>query len=281
MALPEDRRDDLELFLGAAAGDGAALPDPQTRVERYLAHIADPTVDKPDHPETRIELFLDAIEPGPGPSPILPEDYQQVEYIQTDGASYINTMIVPRSTTGINMEISVHNATPGSFHSGMRQDSGNSRFTIGYNSGLLTVGYTEIQELGDTSLREITTDVPFTCSINFMNDKKIKFNDTELANISSVVFPNSYTKPIFLLSANTTASPSPHSGDRVYSAEITSDAKLIFNGIPCYEKDNIASIGLYDTVSKIFFVNAGTGSLMKGPDVVSGDELLNELEAIL
>ena len=41
----------------------------------------------------------------------------------------------------------------------------------------------------------------------------------------------------------------------------------IVNLVPCYRKsDN--EIGMYDLVTKTFFTNQGTGSFMKGPDVI-------------
>lgn len=51
---------------------------------------------------------------------------------------------------------------------------------------------------------------------------------------------------------------------KVYSFEIIGK----FKGIPCYRKaDNV--IGMYDTVSQTFLINAGTGTFTKGSDVTS------------
>ena len=41
---------------------------------------------------------------------------------------------------------------------------------------------------------------------------------------------------------------------------------IIFNGIPCYKK-NDNNIGLYDTIEKKFFGNNGSGTFVKGKDV--------------
>ena len=41
---------------------------------------------------------------------------------------------------------------------------------------------------------------------------------------------------------------------------------LAYNLIPCYRKSDNA-IGMYDTVSKTFYGNSGTGTFEKGPEV--------------
>lgn len=53
---------------------------------------------------------------------------------------------------------------------------------------------------------------------------------------------------------------------RCYGFEIKIENTVAFNGIPCYRKaDNV--IGMYDTISKQFFTNAGTGTFTKGANV--------------
>ena len=53
---------------------------------------------------------------------------------------------------------------------------------------------------------------------------------------------------------------------RCYGFEIEIENAVAFNGIPCYRRtDNV--IGMYDTVSKQFFTNAGTGTFTKGQNV--------------
>ena len=53
---------------------------------------------------------------------------------------------------------------------------------------------------------------------------------------------------------------------KIYSAQIIWNDSLVANFIPCYRKsDN--EIGMYDTVSKQFYTNSGTGTFLKGNDV--------------
>lgn len=57
---------------------------------------------------------------------------------------------------------------------------------------------------------------------------------------------------------------------RMYSWKMWDGGVLVRNMIPCYRKSD-GVIGMYDTVSKQFFTNAGTGTFSKGEDIVTGD----------
>ena len=52
------------------------------------------------------------------------------------------------------------------------------------------------------------------------------------------------------------------------SIKIYEQNVLVRNYIPCYRKaDNV--IGLYDKVNGVFYTNAGSGTFLKGSDVIS------------
>lgn len=53
---------------------------------------------------------------------------------------------------------------------------------------------------------------------------------------------------------------------RIYYVKIFANGDEVLNLIPCYRKSN-GEIGMYDTTSKTFFTNAGTGTFAKGADV--------------
>ena len=53
---------------------------------------------------------------------------------------------------------------------------------------------------------------------------------------------------------------------KIYDCKIWVGNKLLRHFIPCYRKsDNV--IGMYDVVNKVFYVNQGTGSFTKGPNI--------------
>ncbi|MBQ6011811.1 MAG: hypothetical protein IJL23_01695, partial [Alphaproteobacteria bacterium] len=78
-------------------------------------------------------------------------------------------------------------------------------------------------------------------------------------NITNFTTP--YSLVVF---GGNTGSPVGSSGIRIYALSIKENDSLKRNFIPARRNsDNV--VGMYDTVSKTFFTNAGTGSFVAGP----------------
>ena len=182
----------------------------------------------------------------------LPSAYQEVEYIASNGNPYINTGIKLTSEDIVKckFEITANTATmadaiygaydnPNFFVLLMRSPT---QARVGTSSNQTTSTNYALNTLYETSLTngryiENGTAYGFTPATDFT-----------MAN------------SCYVMSRNQAGNTLPVSA-KVYSFEIVGK----FNGIPCYRKsDNV--IGMYDTVSKTFFTNAGSGSFTKGSD---------------
>lgn len=71
---------------------------------------------------------------------------------------------------------------------------------------------------------------------------------------------------LFAMRYNDTQSFAQFAKARCYGVRISNDNGLLGEFIPCYRKSD-GEIGMYDTVSKTFYTNAGTGTFLKGADV--------------
>lgn len=71
---------------------------------------------------------------------------------------------------------------------------------------------------------------------------------------------------VYLLNCNGTADQGMYRGNLYGFTMADANEKLIRNFIPCYRKAD-GVIGAYDTVTRQFFENAGTGAFAKGADV--------------
>lgn len=185
--------------------------------------------------------------------PSLPSAYQQVEYIETTGTQYINTGIVPTSTTRVILEKAyTTNAT--------RSIDGvwdaNKDFCVGLNfartSMCIAVG-------DDNSWRNVAVyDTDFH-TYDLANGSQ-KFDGTEKATTS---FAGATTT--FRI-GKIAGSGGDYTMARYKSLRIFTGDSLIMGLIPCYRKsDNV--IGMYDLVTDTFYTNAGTGTFTKGADV--------------
>ena len=53
---------------------------------------------------------------------------------------------------------------------------------------------------------------------------------------------------------------------KIYETSVTRNGEIVLNLIPCYKKAD-GEIGMFDTVSKTFFSNVGSGEFTKGANV--------------
>lgn len=182
----------------------------------------------------------------------LPDGYTRLEYIQSSGTQYINTGItggarwlgkaqsVQDTTKSQGLLMGQSNGAAGSFVGSV--GSGNKWTTWGTPNDT-TYPITTVQEFDlSFSTSSVTgkignTDVSHT-GLN------ISFNMTWKICCHTTSFP--YIGKIFWL--------------RAYQNNV-----LVRNFIPAKNSSNV--VGMYDTVSKTFFTNAGSGTFTEGPVV--------------
>ena len=203
----------------------------------------------------------------------LPDEYQQVEYIESSGTQYIDTGVLASDYSGgigyvFNGVVYSTNTGDewlwGALNSSKR--SGNmcasnsySKFALyagGANEVARSVPITYDEDVTITAFSSSLTPTEATLSVNGVTD-----TDTDGAVTSS----DMPTINVFLFKCN--GSSRTPSKAKVYSFKMTDvNGVELRNFIPCYRKaDNV--IGLYDVVSGAFYTNAGTGAFTKGSNV--------------
>ena len=103
------------------------------------------------------------------------------------------------------------------------------------------------------------------CSINWLNSRKATVVAPNRADTwgvtqfgTSSTLQGVYTQPFFLFGLNNNGSMAESSPYRMFEARISRGAEIAVNLIPALRKaDGVP--GMFDTVSKRFFENAGTG----------------------
>ena len=214
------------------------------------------------------------------PDVMIPAEYQQVEYIATDGNQYIDTGVMASNyADGINYKFSGNvtayhdslnnNYLYGCLSGGVR--SGNAAFSS-VSGFVFYVGTSSIQvtnynysEVG----KDFVIDIIDASSTGTENTA-VTFNGKSL-NVSSAEKGEMPAANIFLLACNLNGNPTSATSTmfngKLYSFTMTeSDGTAIRNFVPCYRKSD-GVIGLYDTVGGVFYTNKGTGSFTKGADV--------------
>jgi hypothetical protein len=197
----------------------------------------------------------------------LPDSYAQVEYIQSNGQSYINTNIAPTDT--MKMIVDAYSNSNGSFYlAGSRT---NSSSTILFGQSGSSTGATLIGSVNGTGTTvstdgtnwsRSTSGQRYLISLETNNGTYYyniidKTNNREFTASKSYTLLGTQTTPIWLCAFNTTNILTGTT--RIYRFELYTNEIPVFIGVPCYRLSD-GKYGLYDTVSNSFFPsNSSTG----------------------
>lgn len=202
-----------------------------------------------------------------GSTPILPVEYQQVEYIKSSQTQYINTGILYHTNTVyLDARVLDNGSALGVAKSG---DMANKEFTIscsiqsGSNFGVYVSSNNSKKwqsgpSYGHNRFEIVTND----------DDGNILFNGTTYTPSGSLDTNQANTIPLWLFARNHGGNINNPSTTEIYRCKFweRTTGELLADFIPCYRKaDN--EVGMYDLVSETFKTNSGTGVFEKGADV--------------
>lgn len=188
----------------------------------------------------------------------LPDEYQEVEYIESTGTQYINTGVIGKS--GIRILATMGWRTLSNTLFGSRKDGNATRFFVTYYNSRIDFGYT-----GDI-VSGIYPQAGQLYEIDFdtrNSTKRFGVDGIYITNIANID-----TKcNIYIFCYNRNGTIMSQSKSIFKSMTITNtNNEILRDFIPCYRKSD-GEIGMYDTVSRTFYTNAGTGTFLKGTDV--------------
>lgn len=176
----------------------------------------------------------------------LPDTYQEVEYIVTDGNQYIDTGTAPGTALVFDIKLSITTAS-------------SAKLVVQGNYGLRTTPN----------------------FVNYVSGKRFSGSSVTLNTIYSVQGSNSFLTVNGVSGVQETDSDTP-SGNvtlfkdtigRLYSCRLWNGETLVRNFVPCYRKsDN--EIGLYDLVNDVFYDNDGSGTFTKGSNITANALLI-------
>lgn len=191
----------------------------------------------------------------------LPSEYQEVEYIQSDGNQYIDTGINGGSTAEYEIKMDGLGSLAHSYEQYFAGDMYTST-----SIGKLYASNSKLYFQGLPNPNQGYTN--FGSIYNGIYELKVTMADGIVCNN---IFYRDYTTgatwgTLTFWVFNSHSEPSLGASMRLYYLKMYTDGVKVRDYVPCYRKSD-GVIGLYDLVSNTFFINQGSGSFTKGGDV--------------
>lgn len=190
----------------------------------------------------------------------IPIEYQEVNYLQASSNSYIVLPVKSKNGLIIQTKCGFYGSGEYIFGSSDNWKVNSLGLYIATNTGRTGLLYGN--QLDDTS-STIGKNTPFVLTIQNNN---WNIYNASMQLLRQKVFTaqtfTGYNNIILFGTKTTNAEPISMEGVRIYTFAISG----ILNFIPCYRKiDSVA--GMWDTVNKQFYTNAGTGAFIVGGNV--------------
>ena len=200
-----------------------------------------------------------------GPVVLLPDGFTELEYIQSSGAEYIDTLFVPNQDTRVVCDFQFLKTGAWQSIFGAWEYSGGYKnaFVAQANTSNVFVSYYGNNNVQLSAFGAITGDRRLVDK----NKAVCTVDDVSVTNATAT-----FTCPgsLYLFATNKGNATEDISSAKVWSMQIYDNGTLVRDYVPC--KNPSGACGLYDKVGRQFYGNAGTGSFTAGPEisVISG-----------
>ena len=186
----------------------------------------------------------------------LPVGYTKVEYIQSSGAQYIDTGFIPNQDSRVTCDFEYTTSVEEQTIFMPRSATSKDQFGLFHNTSGWVFRYGDNQAIDNTIgiMSRIALDI----------NKNVATLNSVTLTAASATFSSGVNLMLFV--RNTGGELNNYASAKLYACSIYSDeATIVRHFIPCKNPDG--AVGLYDTIGKQFYANAGTGEFTAGPDV--------------
>ena len=202
---------------------------------------------------------IESISGGGGQKNRLPDEYQEVEYIQSSGTQYFITDHYANGNSQYKFKFSEGSTN------GVVFGAYNSNWTTGsgFYHNSTTNEYEYVHYYSNNYLSSLRGSYLNAYDI-YIDKGNVYSNGVLIQSGSTKTFTLNY--PTYILAGNWVGSRAEQPlSCKLYYFQIFVDGIKLHDYIPCYRKvDGV--IGMYDLVEDEFITNAGTGTFEKGPN---------------
>lgn len=207
-------------------------------------------------------------------APLLPTEYQQVEYIKATGTQHIITdlKVDSRDSTGSNSVRLYTVDIDFQFDEWQSSYATNIMAGFGATAGLW-IGYANAVTniaMGTSSGNYFSGDPTERHQYHWKSENGYGvWTRDDSASISRAFATSAFGErdfDLFYLKVASGTQNNFHFNGKLYSCKVFKSGVAVLDLYPCYRK-NDGEIGLYDVVNNRFYTNNGSGTFLKGADV--------------
>lgn len=194
---------------------------------------------------------------------VLPDEYQQVTYLENVGNSRIMTGVSYATGDVFGLYLKCKVTTYSVSFNGNPVGATNpvARVCVLFLRSPHNI-YVSTGGLDSVLCQSYDNNTDYQINIE---GSQIEINGNQYSSIDSVVTGNTLEIPLFVTNASGNVTSEAFYG-RIYECILRKNGIDIRHFIPCYRKsDRVA--GMYDLVNGVFYTNTGSGSFIVGPDV--------------
>ena len=187
---------------------------------------------------------------------ILPEEYQELEYIESTGTQYL--FIGEVAMSNVIAEMQYPNFPNGcDIIGGMDGEGNNGRLALGLNSSLSTYKLLYGNKAETSNIKSDNTKHKYKINITSPDKKtaELSVDNNYICSVTADYISHPLYFTLFAYTGWGRTTPNNFSSCRIFYFELEGQMKLY----PCYRKsDN--KIGMYDTINSKFYTNQATGN---------------------
>lgn len=208
-------------------------------------------------------------------------NHTRLKYIQFTGTQYINTNYYPNQRTTVSMDVTSKfissdtwvpfgtTLAPSKLYFSIIKTSSNNNLTFWYgaNDGDTYINSSLISYIGRRCQLTVDNNKTLSCKLKFCN-RNYEISELEVHSPDTTL---DFTcgEPLYFMSAD---DGSVISKGYIFSCQIYENNELIRNFLPVKKTDG--TICFWDEVNDIYYLNAGTGEFVAGPEKVWHENLL-------
>ena len=180
-----------------------------------------------------------------------------VEYIQSNGTQFIDTLFKPNNNTRVVMDMQGATTT-----SGVYMHYGAVSGSLNFMAGKASSSSWDLYAYYNTAEQKLATKTVSDFAVRNVFDQNK--NEITVSGVSYTFAAASFSlsHTMYLFGVNSNGGASFLSPIKLYSCQIYDNGTLVRDFWPCYDPDGVAC--LYDKVEKKYYYNAGTGAFTAG-----------------